>query len=252
MVNLLGESVARTGYSVYLGNLNQEEKKKRRKREKRGERDWKEKERRMGKILEKEGKESVASAKIWWIGMYQVWRRSNALQATACPYCRQRITIILPYFSQVIKFCLFFHLGYVQLIIYHLEIKYWLNHAVIFALSRLLKRNYDEQEERDSADLAEIEQRNALLTEVHTYNRRYSGEPRTLLEMIRSEKFNFFLSKLNSQRPSCAAEAPGSLLAQWRRLTPCFSAQVCYITQFINLNLTSKKTSSCLKSWKLW
>jgi len=70
----------------------------------------------------------------------EVWRRSNALQATACPYCRQRITIILPYFSQ---------------------------------------------EERDSADLGEIEQRNNLLTEVHTYNRRYSGEPRTLLEMIR-------------------------------------------------------------------
>jgi len=70
----------------------------------------------------------------------EVWRRSNALQATACPYCRQRITIILPYFSQ---------------------------------------------EERDTADLAEIDQRSALLTEVHTYNRRYSGEPRTLLEMIR-------------------------------------------------------------------
>ena len=35
---------------------------------------------------------------------YQVWRRSNALQATACPYCRQRITIILPYFSQVLNY----------------------------------------------------------------------------------------------------------------------------------------------------
>jgi RING finger protein 170 len=70
----------------------------------------------------------------------EVWRRSNALQATTCPYCRQRITIILPYFSQ---------------------------------------------EERDSADVAEIETRSGLLTEVHTYNRRYSGEPRTLLEMIR-------------------------------------------------------------------
>ena len=41
--------------------------------------------------------------------------------------------------------------------------------------------------------MGEIEQRNALLTEVHTYNRRYSGEPRTLLEMIRSEKPNNFL-----------------------------------------------------------
>ena len=70
----------------------------------------------------------------------EVWRRSNALQATSCPYCRQRITIILPYFSQ---------------------------------------------EERDTADIAEVGSRNALLTEVHTYNRRYSGEPRSLPEMIR-------------------------------------------------------------------
>merc|ERR1719454_2638708 len=30
----------------------------------------------------------------------EVWRRSNALQATLCPYCRQRVTIMLPYFSQ--------------------------------------------------------------------------------------------------------------------------------------------------------
>jgi len=44
---------------------------------------------------------------------------------------------------------------------------------------------YFSQEERDTADLAEIEQRGALLAEVHTYNRRYSGEPRTLMEMIR-------------------------------------------------------------------
>jgi len=44
---------------------------------------------------------------------------------------------------------------------------------------------YFSQEERDTADLAEIEQRSALLAEVHTYNRRYSGEPRTLMEMIR-------------------------------------------------------------------
>lgn len=70
----------------------------------------------------------------------EVWRRSNALAATACPYCRQRITILLPYFSQ---------------------------------------------EERDSADLTEIETRNSILNEVHTYNRRYSGEPRTLVEVIR-------------------------------------------------------------------
>ena len=70
----------------------------------------------------------------------EVWRRSNALQATSCPYCRQRITIILPYFSQ---------------------------------------------EERDTADIAEVGSRNDLLTEMHTYNRRYSGEPRSLPEMIR-------------------------------------------------------------------
>ena len=75
---------------------------------------------------------------------------------------------------------------------------------------------FHAQEERDTADLAEIEQRfdinhgeiyklmilimiikymlgvinieifrSALLAEVHTYNRRYSGEPRTLMEMIR-------------------------------------------------------------------
>ena len=54
-----------------------------------------------------------------------------------------------------------------------------MNHPVFQTLA-------PEQEERDSADLAEIEQRNALLREVHTYNKRYSGEARTLLEMIRS------------------------------------------------------------------
>jgi len=70
----------------------------------------------------------------------EVWRQSNALQATSCPYCRQRITIILPYFSQ---------------------------------------------EERDSADLGETETRSSILSEVHTYNRRYSGEPRSVMEMIR-------------------------------------------------------------------
>ena len=53
-----------------------------------------------------------------------------------------------------------------------------------------------EQEERDSADVEEIEQRNALLREVHTYNRRYSGEPRTLLEMLRSWKIRIKLSFL--------------------------------------------------------
>ena len=35
--------------------------------------------------------------------------------------------------------------------------------------------------------------RNALLTEVHTYNRRYSGEPRSLPEMIRFDKFIYSL-----------------------------------------------------------
>jgi len=70
----------------------------------------------------------------------EVWRRSNALSAMSCPYCRQRITIMLPYFSQ---------------------------------------------EEKDSAELEISENRSKIVSEVHMYNRRYSGEPRSLLEQFR-------------------------------------------------------------------
>ena len=32
----------------------------------------------------------------------EVWRRQSALQAVSCPYCRQRLTLLLPYFSQAV------------------------------------------------------------------------------------------------------------------------------------------------------
>lgn len=72
--------------------------------------------------------------------IFEVWRRTNQLSATSCPYCRQRITLILTYFTQ---------------------------------------------EERNTAEPPEIELRNAILTNVHMYNRRYSGEPRSFLEVLR-------------------------------------------------------------------
>ena len=72
--------------------------------------------------------------------MFQVWRRSSALAATQCPYCRQRITIILPYFSD---------------------------------------------SENNSADITEVETREKIKKEVHMYNRRYSGEPRSFVEQVR-------------------------------------------------------------------
>ena len=72
--------------------------------------------------------------------LLEVWRRSNALSALSCPYCRQRVTIILPYFSQ---------------------------------------------DERDSAEPGDAEVRTRVLGELSTYNRRHSGEPRTLLEQLR-------------------------------------------------------------------
>jgi len=72
--------------------------------------------------------------------LLEVWRRSSQLSATSCPYCRQRITLILPYFSL---------------------------------------------EERDSADPADAEKKEKILVELSTYNRRYSGEPRSLMEQIR-------------------------------------------------------------------
>jgi len=72
--------------------------------------------------------------------LLEVWRRSSQLSATACPYCRQRITLILPYFSV---------------------------------------------EERDSADPEDAEKREKILSELSTYNRRYSGEPRSVMEHLR-------------------------------------------------------------------
>jgi len=72
--------------------------------------------------------------------LLEVWRRSSALAATQCPYCRQRITIILPYFSD---------------------------------------------SENNSADITEVETREKIKKEVHMYNRRYSGEPRSFVEQVR-------------------------------------------------------------------
>lgn len=72
--------------------------------------------------------------------LLEVWRRSSQLSAVSCPYCRQRITLILSYFSA---------------------------------------------DERGSAELEDVETRNSILQQIHTYNRRHSGEPRSLLEMLR-------------------------------------------------------------------
>lgn len=57
-----------------------------------------------------------------------------------CPYCRQRMTVLLLYFSE---------------------------------------------NERNTADLEEIERRNVLIGSVRDYNRRFSGEPRSLVEHLR-------------------------------------------------------------------
>ena len=62
------------------------------------------------------------------------------LSAISCPYCRQRVTILLTYFSE---------------------------------------------DERNTAEPAEIETRTQLLGEVGQYNRRFSGEPRSLTEHLR-------------------------------------------------------------------
>lgn len=72
--------------------------------------------------------------------LLEVWRRSSALTASPCPYCRQRITIILPYFSDA---------------------------------------------EKNSAEPADAEIRDQIKKDVYTYNRRYSGEPRSLVEQVR-------------------------------------------------------------------
>ena len=62
------------------------------------------------------------------------------MSASPCPYCRQRITIILPYFSD---------------------------------------------DEKNSAEPADAETRSKIRTDVYTYNRRYSGETRSVIEQIR-------------------------------------------------------------------
>jgi len=71
--------------------------------------------------------------------LLEVWRRTSQLNATLCPYCRQKITLLLTYFST---------------------------------------------EERNTADVAEIETRNSILTNIHLYNQRYSGEPRSWLQIF--------------------------------------------------------------------
>ena len=70
----------------------------------------------------------------------EVSRRSNILSAISCPYCRQRITLLLPYFSE---------------------------------------------DERNTAELEETRTRNQVITELNQYNRRWSGEPRSVVEHIR-------------------------------------------------------------------
>ena len=40
-------------------------------------------------------------------------------------------------------------------------------------------------EERDSADPEDAEKREKILSELSTYNRRYSGEPRSVMEHLR-------------------------------------------------------------------
>ncbi|XP_023344930.1 E3 ubiquitin-protein ligase RNF170 [Eurytemora carolleeae] len=70
----------------------------------------------------------------------EVWRRSSQLSAITCPYCRQRITLLLSYFSQ---------------------------------------------EERTAAEPGDVEIRNKVLEHIYAYNKRHSGEPRSILEIIR-------------------------------------------------------------------
>lgn len=65
---------------------------------------------------------------------------SSGLTAPPCPYCRQRITMLLPFFSEA---------------------------------------------ERNFADVDDIRERNNLSITIRTYNRRFSGEPRSLVEVIR-------------------------------------------------------------------
>ena len=69
----------------------------------------------------------------------EVRRRSASLTAMPCPYCRQRITMLLPFFSD---------------------------------------------DERNTAEPPEIATRTAVLAELSIYNRRFSGEPRSLMEHL--------------------------------------------------------------------
>jgi len=70
---------------------------------------------------------------------FEVYRRTSQLTATACPYCRQKITLLLTYFST---------------------------------------------DERNTAEPAELEIRNNILTNIRLYNQRYSGEPRSWMERL--------------------------------------------------------------------
>ena len=74
------------------------------------------------------------------ISFFEVHRRTSGLSAMSCPYCRQRVTILLTYFSE---------------------------------------------DERNTAEPAEIETRDRILEEANQYNRRFSGEPRSLMEHLR-------------------------------------------------------------------
>jgi len=72
--------------------------------------------------------------------IFEVWRRTNQLSSTVCPYCRQRITLILTHFSR---------------------------------------------EERNPTEPADRDLRDGIIHNIHTYNRRYSGEPRSFIETVR-------------------------------------------------------------------
>jgi len=72
--------------------------------------------------------------------LLEVWRRSSQLSAISCPYCRQRVTLLLPYFTQ---------------------------------------------EENYAVDPALAGDRRRLVEEMTGYNRRNSGEPRSVMEQLR-------------------------------------------------------------------
>ncbi len=70
---------------------------------------------------------------------YEISRQSPFATPT-CPYCRQRMTMVLAYFSE---------------------------------------------SERNTANVEEVEERRALLTKIRDYNRRFSGQQRSILEQLR-------------------------------------------------------------------